>query len=67
MQDIQEMQYSFDRESEKNTQKKIINLKDKQVIVYMPTWRGIMTARKHKDEQLREIIELMRYMEEHLT
>ena len=55
----------FNRESEKKLRKKY-KLENKQVIVYMPTWRGIMTARK-QDEQLGEIIDLMRYMEEHLN
>ena len=55
----------FNRESEKNIRKKL-KLEGKQVIVYMPTWRGIMTKKK-QGEQFKEIIELMRYMEEHLT
>ena len=55
----------FNRESEKKLRKKY-KLENKQIIVYMPTWRGIMTARK-QDEQLGEIIDLMRYMEEHLN
>lgn len=54
----------FDRESEKNVRKKL-KLENKQVIVYMPTWRGLMTKKK-QDEQFKEIIELMRYMEENL-
>ena len=54
----------FDRESEKNIRKKL-KLEGKQVIVYMPTWRGQMTKKK-QDEQFKEIIELMRYMEENL-
>ena len=54
----------FDRESEKNVRKKL-KLEDKQVIVYMPTWRGIMTKKK-QDEQFDEIMDLMRYMEENL-
>ena len=55
----------FDRNSEKNIRKKL-KLEGKQVIVYMPTWRGIMT-KKMQGEQFKEIIELMRYMDEHLT
>ena len=39
----------FNRESEKKLRKKY-KLENKQIIVYMPTWRGIMTARK-QDEQ----------------
>ena len=54
----------FDRESEKNIRKKL-KLEGKQVIVYMPTWRGLMTKKK-QDEQFKEIIDLMRYMEENL-
>ena len=30
------------------------NLQGKQIMVYMPTWRGIMTKRKNK-EQIQEI------------
>ncbi len=55
----------FDKKSEKNIRKKL-KLEGKQVIVYMPTWRGIMT-KKAQGEQFQEIIELMRYMDEHLT
>lgn len=55
----------FNRDSEKNVRKKL-KLEGKQVIVYMPTWRGIMT-KKMQGEQFKEIIELMRYMDEHLT
>ena len=55
----------FDRKSEKNVRKKL-KLEGKQVIVYMPTWRGVMTKKK-QDEQFKEIIDLLRYMEEHLT
>ena len=47
----------FDRESEKNVRKKL-KLENKQVIVYMPTWRGLMTKKK-QDEQFKEIIEKM--------
>ena len=55
----------FDRDSEKNVRKKL-KLEGKQIIVYMPTWRGVMTKKK-QGEQFKEIIELMRYMDEHLT
>ena len=55
----------FDKNSEKNVRKKL-KLEGKQIIVYMPTWRGIMTN-KEQGEQFKEIIELMRYMDEHLT
>ena len=55
----------FNRKSEENIRKKL-KLEGKQVIVYMPTWRGIMTKKK-QGEQFKEIIELMRYMEDHLT
>ena len=37
----------FDRESEKNIRKKL-KLEGKQVIVYMPTWRGQMTKKKQE-------------------
>lgn len=36
------------------------NLEGKQVIVYMPTWRGIMTKRENK----RQILEIQNYFEE---
>ena len=55
----------FNKDSEKEIRKKL-GLEGKKVIVYMPTWRGIMTKKK-QGEQFKEIIELMRYMEEHLT
>lgn len=55
----------FNRESEKNIRKKL-GLENKKVIVYMPTWRGVMTKKK-QDEQFKEILDLMRYMEKHLT
>jgi CDP-glycerol glycerophosphotransferase len=55
----------FDRKSEKKIREKL-KLEGKKVIVYMPTWRGVMTKKK-QGEQFKEIIELMRYMEDHLT
>ena len=55
----------FNRESEKELRKKL-KLENKQVFVYMPTWRGVMTKRK-QDEQLGEIIDLMRYIDENLN
>lgn len=55
----------FNRESEKELRKKL-KLENKQVFVYMPTWRGVMTKRK-QDEQLGEIINLMRYIDENLN
>jgi len=39
--------------------KKELELENKQVIVYMPTWRGLMTKRA-KEEQFREIIDSLR-------
>ena len=54
----------FNRESEQKLRKKL-KLENKQVFVYMPTWRGVMTKRK-QDEQLDQIIDLMRYIDENL-
>lgn len=55
----------FNREAEQETRKKL-KLEDKQVIVYMPTWRGLMTNRE-ADKQSNEILNMMQYIEEHLT
>ena len=51
----------FNKEREKSL-KEELNFGDKEVIVYMPTWRGIMTS-KAKDEQFRQIINSLRVID----
>ena len=46
--------------------KKENHIEDKQVIVYMPTWRGIMTKRENK-RQIEEIKSYFNEIDEKLT
>ena len=45
--------------------KEELGLENKKIIVYMPTWRGIMTN-KAKNEQFREIIDFLRDIDEQM-
>ena len=54
----------FNREAEQETRKKL-KLDNKQVIVYMPTWRGIMTKRE-QDGQTKDIMKLLNYIDKNL-
>ncbi len=54
----------FNKERAKKVRKKL-GIDDKQVIIYMPTWRGIMNKRKSK-EQFKEIFDYMRRIDDRL-
>lgn len=55
----------FNRDDEKELRKKL-ELENKQIICYMPTWRGNMLARKG-NEQHKEIIDNIRYIDKKLN
>lgn len=55
----------FNKERNKEIKNKL-GLENKQLIVYMPTWRGVMT-KKAKNEQFRQIIDALREVDKLLN
>lgn len=56
----------FFDENDRKKIKKELNIEDKKVIVYMPTWRGT-AAKKQNDEQKYAIINMIRTLEKELN